>query len=404
MQKTAKWAISSLILLMLCITALSVVFHMRDSKKIAKIEDKLDHKEWMNNKTLEVLQDNLTHVFSSLNKRLTFFPANLADVPCSQEKGIVLQVRTIDIDGIPSPYNPSIIEGKENDYYLFFRHDIPIEACKPIPFHSYIGFARLDKRFNAVEVVEKLNTKSKYSEDPRIVKIKDTYYLSYNDLLSTPIYCRSIHIAKWNPESQKLSQITNLDQHIQPIEKNWMPFEYTSGGNTSLHFVYSMYPHKILHVQDPKKNIVQHLTFEGNPGLQKITWTDRWGKVRGGTPAKLIDNEYLAFFHSSFTENDTVWYVMGAYTFEAKPPFRIKSISSYPILFKGIYDTVHCNTANHKLRCIFPSGFVVEKKNNRTILHVSCGENDSAVKMVTIDYEKLKEIMVKVENPTGKKK
>jgi hypothetical protein len=46
---------------------------------------------------------------------------------------------------------------------------------------------------------------------------------------------------------------------------------------------------------------------------------------------------------------------------------------------------------------IFPAGVAVEKRDNKHILHVSCGENDCAIKVVTIDYEKLREHMSQVK-------
>lgn len=51
----------------------------------------------------------------------------------------------------------------------------------------------------------------------------------------------------------------------------------------------------------------------------------KWGKLRGGTPAILVADEYLAFFHRSFIDQKTKlsWYVMDAYTFASSPPFPL---------------------------------------------------------------------------------
>jgi predicted GH43/DUF377 family glycosyl hydrolase len=397
MLKYARRLTYIIVCLAIAITIASVYILKKETKKITKIERRLSRKHQFYNQTLEVLKSNLSVAFSAMNRNLTILPERLSEVPCSQEKGIVKNVKSLDVKGIVAPYNASIIEGKKQDYYIFFRYDVPVDIWNPIPFYSYIGFAKLNKNFDVLEVAEKLNTKSKFSEDPRIVKVNDSYYLSYNDKLDTPVYCRSIHVAQWHPEEQKLSHITNLDQHIQPIEKNWVPFEYGSQKNARLHFVYSMFPHKIMRLDNPSTNSMVHLTFDRNPGLQNLAWTEKWGKIRGGTPARLIENEYLSFFHSSFTEDNIVWYVMGAYTFENKPPFRITSISRYPILFKGIYESPHINTAPAKVRCIFPAGFAIEHSQDQVFLHVSCGENDAAVKIVTIDYDRLKKSMVRLK-------
>lgn len=57
----------------------------------------------------------------------------------------------------------------------------------------------------------------------------------------------------------------------------------------------------------------------------------RWefGAPRGGTPALLVNGEYLAFFHSKKrvfkhgTTSKIGTYFMGAYTFSSEPPFML---------------------------------------------------------------------------------
>ena len=126
--------------------------------------------------------------------------------------------------------------------------------------------------------------------------------------------------------------------------------------------------------------------------------TGLWGGLRGGTPAQKVGDEYLAFFHSSFRDrNGIIWYCMGAYTFEDQPPFRITKISNYPILFEGIYGTPPMNTADPMKRVIFPSGFVVEERNGKEVIHLSCGENDASVKIITLDKNTLLRGMKKIQ-------
>ena len=127
----------------------------------------------------------------------------------------------------------------------------------------------------------------------------------------------------------------------------------------------------------------------------KNLWDSQWGAIRGGTPARLIDNQYLAFFHSSFRERGKVWYVMGAYTFEAFPPYKVTAISAQPILFDGIYNTKAENTAKKGLRCIFPAGFV-EGYDKEDVFYLSCGENDCATKIITISKRNLLSSLKKV--------
>jgi hypothetical protein len=80
---------------------------------------------------------------------------------------------------------------------------------------------------------------------------------------------------------------------------------------------------------------------------------------------------------------------MGAYTFAASFPFPITRISPYPILFKNIYQAPHSSLANPKVRAIYPAGLLHEKRAGKDTISVSCGENDSCIKIVTMDKSAL---------------
>ena len=90
---------------------------------------------------------------------------------------------------------------------------------------------------------------------------------------------------------------------------------------------------------------------------------------------------------------------MGAYTFEPNPPFRITRVSPYPILFDGIYDSEYKNTAEPCKCIIFPCGYAIKEKNRQVLLQLACGENDSAVKVITFDKDGLLESLVSVNEP-----
>ncbi len=334
-------------------------------------------------------------ITSELRTGTIALPSRLSKITSSEKLGVVKNVRTIHFDSEFPKYNPSIIEREEGGYHLFFRHDEPKNVYQSVPFHSYIGCADLDKDFTLRKVVEKLNTGSRFSEDPRVVRVGKDLFVSWNDQLDSDVYCRTIHSAKWDPKTYTFEYITNLDQHIQWVEKNWVPFERWEKNVPHLGFIYAVQPHKILDVPHPEKNEVVHLISQGDAALSKLKWGHRWGRIGGGSTARLIEGEYISFFHSSFREPDgLIWYVMGAYTFEAAPPHRITSISRCPILFPGIYESEFLNTADPSKKIIYPAGIAVEKKGEDILLHVSCGENDSAVKIVTIDYHTLKKHMV----------
>ncbi|KPK32768.1 MAG: hypothetical protein AMS24_03210 [Chlamydiae bacterium SM23_39] len=312
-------------------------------------------------------------------------PLYLQNIPLANQEKLVLQTKTISIRNAYAPYNASIIKNPSKEgYLLFFRYDKKT-ISSPYSYNSYIGCVELDKNFDQTKKkFKKINTSSNYSEDPRVITVGKDTYLIYNDLLTNSCNCRTMRIAKINLNNYKIEYSTDLDLNLQPIEKNWTPFEYIENDKPEIYFEYYINPHKIFKLPNPKKNELLNLQFSNRTAYQKKIWWKFWGILRGGTPAKKIsENQYLTFFHSSFKDKKMgiTWYLLGAYTFEAKPPFRITAISNYPILFEGMYDSPYLNTGSPKKRVIFPCGFVVEKN----LIHLSCGENDSAVKIITLD-------------------
>jgi hypothetical protein len=343
--------------------------------------------------TLKSVASSIDEVIKNLGEKELTLPAKLAKIPFADQLGIVKKIRKIDLDPIFGPCNGSIVETGDGGYHLVFRYDVSKELWKPIPFHTYIGYAELDANFSVLKIEEKIDTKSRYSEDPRIARVGKDFFIVWNDKIASDMPFRTMHTGKWDPKSCQLEYITNLDQRIKPVEKNWAPFERIEKGVTSLGFVYGILPHKILDLPNPKKNSMMHLS--GKPGASKKlqSWQKDWGPLYGGTPARLIGDEYISFFHSWFKDKKKIWYVIGAYTFESKYPYRITSITPYPILFSGIYDTPYMNTADPTKAVIYPAGIAVEKKGDKTLLHVSCGENDCSIKVITFDYEKLRKNM-----------
>lgn len=347
---------------------------------------------------LKTITNSLHQLMLDFGKNTVILPEKLARISCAQQLGIVKQVRTLSLDTEFPAYNPSIIENTEGGYHLFYRYDKPKELWKPLPFYTYIGYADLDANFTPIRTINKVNTGSHFSEDPRIVKVGKDLFLSWNDKIKSKIECRTIHSGKWDPKRGKLEYVTNLDQHIRLVEKNWVPFERWENDKPRLSFVYAMLPHKIIDVPTPKKNEVIHLVSQGDSALTKLPWIQEWGHICGGTTARLLDNEYISFFHSNFQDDHGMrWYVMGAYTFERNAPHKITAITPYPIVFPGIYDSKLLNTADASKRVIYPAGIAVEKKGKNHLLHVSCGENDCAVKVVTIDYNRLRKNMTSIQ-------
>lgn len=317
-------------------------------------------------------------------------PYALQNVPYGEDTGVILDVKTIEIRDVLAPYNASIVEHGD-EYLLVFRYDVMLSK-RPGNYHTHVGYAFLDKNFQQTEKpFQRIDTGSDHSEDPRIIRAGDSFYLIFNDAHPHDHNCRTMRIGKLNLEQSKLEYVTNLDLQLKPVEKNWVPFEYVENGLAKVYFEYSINPHKVFRVDDPQVNAMTHLVFPDFSTYNRLFWPEIWGDyVKGGTPAKKVDDMYLSFFHSFFwDENKIAWYVMGAYTFEDAPPFRMSAVSHYPILYKGIYDSPPLNTAWPSKRVVFPAGFVEGKQGEKEVIYLICAENDSAVKLITIDKKAL---------------
>jgi len=320
----------------------------------------------------------------------TSLPEPFANIPFGEKTGLVIGNKKLSIRGDIYPYNASIVKREPNGYHIIFRYDEIVEKSG-IDFYSHFGYAQLDDQFNQTEKeFVSLNTHNQSPEDPRILRTKDKDYLVFNDFGQGRNQSnRYMYMGEIDFEKLNIQNIISFNPNLKFIEKNWVPFEYINKNDKSeIYFEYSISPLKLLKVDHSSKSSITHLY--SSQELKKIWWPELWGELRGGTPAQKLDGQYLAFFHSSFLDrNDILWYCMAAYTFEETPPFRITGISHYPILFEGIYTTPYMNTADPLKRVLFPCSFVVENREGGDVIHISCGENDSGIRIITLNKKKL---------------
>lgn len=150
--------------------------------------------------------------------------------------------------------------------------------------------------------------------------------------------------------------------------KNWAMFEY--GRNGTLYFVNSIQPFRVMiPLQKYKLSPMIHGTeedieyFRGSEYLmhtvsfsmiKDFCWN--YGNIHGGTPALLVGDEYLAFFHSAMGVHyyKTITYWIGAYTFSKEPPFRITAMSKVPIVSPVYYEGWTYKSLDYD---IFPMSF-----------------------------------------------
>ncbi len=326
-------------------------------------------------------------------------PPRLANVPFADDLGIVLGVKSVPIRNVRAPHNASLIR-TASGYELFFRYDVVSWKSYFAPYFSRIGVVHLNDQFEQGEQeFRTLDLDNDFAEDPRAMFVGDQLYVFCNILDTDNLKCRSMCVANVDPSSFNVNYRTVLEMNFQWMEKNWIPFEYVGANQEPKLFLeYRISPRKLLEVPDPQGGAMVDLRTPKGTAYITLPWANKWGEPRGGTPFIKVGDEYLSFFHSGFHEaNGLIWYVMGAYTSEAHPPFRITGISDYPILFRGIFDSPVIHTADAHKRVIFPAGIVVEKRGGKEIAHVSCGENDCAVKIVSFDLEKLMQSIGRLE-------
>lgn len=332
---------------------------------------------------------SLLLMFCALQSSLPAFELN----ECfDDENKIVKATKRIYLSACPGAYNPSIIQFNDG-YLLTFRY-LPNRSEES--WISYIGIIHLNKSFDPISKIQLLDTRlynsstPSQSEDARIFSCNNRLYVVYNDNMDLVFPStwerRDMYIAELVYDGRKfivgepLKLVHETKYRQSPWQKNWSPFEW----NGSLLFSYMISPHEVI-IPDMETGICSPFCMTHKP----IMW--RHGMIRGGTPAELVDGEYLAFFHSGIitsslsSDNQDFWhYFMGAYTFSAEPPFEITGISQDPIDAPGFY-----TYSNYNKRVIYPGGFIVDGEN----VYVAYGKDDTEVWIATMDLTGLKKSM-----------
>lgn len=276
-------------------------------------------------------------------------------------QSFVLKTKKIDIPEYPNAFNPSIIRWR-GSLLLCFR------IYGPNGSTNRIGLTWLDEEFNPIGQPQELNilVNDPFSrtkrQDPRLIAIGDRLFIAYNNVLAripqreirrmliAEVFFNGEGFFADNPECL----IHFEGENDLRSEKNWVPFVY----NHHLLLSYSINPHRVLHP-------LLFGTGECNTvasASASIPW--KWGDLRGGTPALLEGDEYLAFFHTCKSMStvhsqgkNIPHYFMGAYTFSAHPPFDITRVSPEPIVGKDFYHGRAYKTWK-PLHVVFPGGFV----------------------------------------------
>jgi len=258
---------------------------------------------------------------------------------------------------------------------------------------------------------------NQHFEDPRIIKLDNgRLLLSYTTFYLEVIRTLATTMQQWRGAHQC---IATLDDTFQPLttfdpvhgynggsvmqnasdakgiafsEKNWVWFQH----DRMLHTVYMTEPHEVLSWNDDFSSVKEIHATSGPP----TDWF-QYGHPRGGTPPVRIGDEYWSFFHSSTPWDE--WnkvhpgharrrYHMGAYAFEAKPPFAITRFCRQPLLTGSQQDPWFDGLP----LVVFPCGALLESSQT---WYITMGINDCASAWIAIPHEDLLTLIPRINEP-----
>jgi predicted GH43/DUF377 family glycosyl hydrolase len=321
--------------------------------------------------------------------------ASLIDMD-TMNKDFILERKKIEFSDYPDAFNPSMIKWK-GKILMSFRTYVP-ETKSTNPF----ALVWLNDDFEPISVPQVFQLPfhnpvlPSKQRDPRLLAIDDRLFVIYNNILENVINreIRRMFIVEFYYDGKKFTAgqpecLYHFDEsNDNRYEKNWVPFEY----NKELLLAYSIIPHRIVRPVRGQNGCEEIVTTTG-----KVKWD--WGPIFGGTQAFLDGDHYLAFFHSwkdfaSIQSNGRKisHYVMGAYIFDAHPPFAITAASPNPIVAEHFYRPPYHKTWK-PMRCIFPAGLIIEKDH----VWICYGRQDHEVWVAKLDKKKLLDSMVPVK-------
>lgn len=280
-------------------------------------------------------------------------------------------------DGV-NYFNPGLVK-RPDAMWLIARRSKHNPKFK-IGFNDLVAFKLDDKNIPAMGVKIKLRAAFpdlEHFEDPRALIHKNQVWISCCNFV--------MRNNQWTGAHQIITRVNYIwesERRFDPVygnngsdlgkqkgsEKNWTWFFHEDNP----HLIYYTIPHQVVMFDNDFKLVK---TYETQP---QVEW--EFGQPRGGTPPVLVGEEYWSFFHSS-----TTWkfpkrqYHMGAYAFEARPPFKITRMTLLPLLSGSRQDPY----SEAKPLVVFPCGAVL--RNDKWL--VSFGVNDLMAAWIEIPHE-----------------
>jgi predicted GH43/DUF377 family glycosyl hydrolase len=281
-------------------------------------------------------------------------------------------------------FNPTVCE-INGERWLIVRN-CTIDPHRQPPYNSFSKLTRYC--LNDTEVIRATEkdiplplgrTNKEQWEDPRIFNTGRKLWLTCTNFIQGKTYAHQTMAV--------LDHLWNIQGVNHPVygknghelwantghEKNWTWFFHDGAP----HLIYNIEPHTVLKC-DAGASVVEK--YES--AIEKDIW--RHGQRRGGSNPVRVGDEYFAFYHSS-----TPWwngrrrYYMGAYAFEAKPPFRITRSTTIPLL----YGSAHNRRVLEFPLVIFPGGSTYNEETKEHF--IVFGVNDFQSGWIKIPHDDL---------------
>lgn len=235
-------------------------------------------------------------------------------------------------------YNPSLIE-HDGRTLLAYRQ------CPPgYTWVSKLYLADLDgsKATNPrpLHVPAPTGTNDGVS-DPRLFHYQGRLCVSYS-YDQSHFQTTNVSLAEINPDGTAVTGKVFPRLYDNHMEKNWQFFDHEG----ELLIVYAVGPDHV--VLDLNLREVARTPGVVCPGAA----------VRGGTPPVRRGDHYVSFFHNTYERPGGFrnrYYTVGAYAFEANPPFRVIRQSTAPVL---VPVPAHRPPGNERPDVVFPCGAI----------------------------------------------
>jgi predicted GH43/DUF377 family glycosyl hydrolase len=196
----------------------------------------------------------------------------------------------------------------------------------------------------------------------------------------------------WNGTRQlfaRLSDSLRVEDVFAPVwrgakrnrEKNWSFFD----GGDGLRAVYSIKPHMVLDVRSNAATVA-HRTYHAAP------WAG--GHLRGGASPVRVGDEWYSWFHGKIDRGPShEWeYSVGVYTFDARPPYRVRRITPVPLLRSD----PATRPADQYCPVVFPCGAFLRGDRRAGTWVVSMGVHDRHIEIAEWDAAAVESSLVEV--------